>query len=145
MEFISPDIVKFKQILILKTGLDSLLGQLAEEKANEIYREIQAGSSFDKYLEVYLDDDNSTKIGGLSFDIWLRDDASTEEGYGTDFFTAVFRLDEGERSGLLESNIGYHIVEIIEKIPLAILELDDEVPPQNIVTMWETLQEYCVY
>ena len=89
----------------------------------------------EKYLEVFLDDDNSTKIGGLSFDIWLRDDISIEEGYGTAFFNAVFRMDEGERSGLLESNIGFHIVEIIEKIPLAILGLDDEVPPQNTFTV----------
>jgi parvulin-like peptidyl-prolyl isomerase len=137
MEFISPDIVKFKQILIFTKDFDSTIAGLAEDKANQIYREIQAGSSFDRYLEVFLDDTNSTKVGGLSFDIWLRDDDNTKTYYGNSFFTEVFRMDEGERSGLMESNIGYHIVEIIEKIPLAVLGLDDDVPPQNTFTVRE--------
>ena len=137
MEFISPDITKFKQILIITKSLNADMAEMAEDKANEIYREIQAGSSFDKYLEVYIDDADSTQVGGLSFDIWLRDDQDTQDFYGTTFFNTVFRMEEGDRSGLLESSVGFHIVEIIEKIPLAILGLDDEVPPQNNFTVRE--------
>lgn len=142
MEFISPDIVKIKQIMIVTKGLDSTKTQMAEEKANEIFRQIQSGTSFDRFLEVYLDDTSKTKVGGLSFDIWLRDDEGTEQGYGTAFFNTVFKMQEGDRSGLLKSNIGYHIVEVIEKIPLKILNLDDEVPPQNNFTVREYITNY---
>jgi parvulin-like peptidyl-prolyl isomerase len=142
MQFISPDIIKIKQIMIVTKGLDTSKTQMAEAKANDIYRQIQSGTSFDRFLEIYLDDTNKTKVGGLSFDIWLRDDQGTEQGYGTTFFNTVFKMSEGDRSALLKSNIGYHIVEIIEKIPLKILSLDDDVPPQNNFTVREYIGNY---
>ncbi len=40
-----------------------------------------------------------------------------------------------ESSGVLQSNIGYHIIRITEKIPFRLLGLDDPIPPQNASTV----------
>jgi parvulin-like peptidyl-prolyl isomerase len=40
-----------------------------------------------------------------------------------------------ESSGVLQSNIGYHIIRITEKIPFRLLALDDPIPPQNASTV----------
>ena len=36
---------------------------------------------------------------------------------------------------MLQSNIGFHIIRITEKIPFRLLGLDDPVPPQNLSTV----------
>jgi parvulin-like peptidyl-prolyl isomerase len=40
-----------------------------------------------------------------------------------------------ESSGVLQSNIGYHIIRITEKIPFRLLAMDDPVPPSNATTV----------
>jgi parvulin-like peptidyl-prolyl isomerase len=44
-------------------------------------------------------------------------------------------MDVGEISGVLQSNIGFHIIRVTEKIPFRLLALDDPIPPQNKSTV----------
>ncbi len=137
---VSPEMVSFKQILVLTRGLNNDQEEQARQRASEIYRQLQNGTSFDKFLEVYLEEGGKTKIGGLSFETWRRDDANNRVTYGRSFFQSLFRLEEGERSDVLESNIGYHIVEIIEKIPFRVLDLDEKIPPKENLTVREYIR-----
>ncbi len=132
--FVSPEMVRFKQILLLTAGLPPADADRARTKADEIYRAIQAGTPFDKFQEVYLDG-IAARVGGLNFDIWRRDDENKRVTYGKTFFDALFEAKAGKLQGVLQSNAGYHIVEIIEQIPFTVLGLDDKIPPQNAMTV----------
>ena len=48
-------------------------------------------------------------------------------------------MDVGEISGVLQSNIGFHIIRVTEKIPFRLLALDDPIPPQNNSTVREQI------
>jgi parvulin-like peptidyl-prolyl isomerase len=132
--FVSPEMVRFKQIVLLTTGLPPADAEKARARADEIHRSIQSGTPFDKFQEVFLDG-ATARIGGLNFDIWRRDDEKKRVTYGRTFFDAVFDAKVGPVIGVLQSNAGYHIVEIIEQIPFAVLGLDDRIPPQNAATV----------
>ena len=54
---------------------------------------------------------------------------------GKDFFDAPFRMKVNESSGVLQSNIGYHVIRITEKNPFRLLALEDPIPPQNSSTV----------
>ena len=131
---VSPEMVSYKQIFISTRNLSSGDADKAKRKMEQIYRELQNGESFDKYLEVYLDG-NPRKAGGLSFETWRRDDTAQKLTFGKNFFDTVFKLKKARRSRILKSNIGYHILEIIDKIEFKVLSLDDKIPPKNTMTV----------
>jgi parvulin-like peptidyl-prolyl isomerase len=138
---VSPEMVRFKQILLVTSGLEAAKAESARKRADQIYRAIQNGESFDKYQEVFLEGQAADRIGGLSFETWRRDDESKRVTYGRDFIETLFSLPAGNRSGVIKSNVGYHIVEVIEKIPFKVLELDDPIPPQNAKTVRQYITE----
>ncbi len=132
---VSPEMISFKQIMLVTKGLKADQEAMAKRRADEIYREIQNGAAFDKYLEVYLEGNSTTKVGGLSFETWRRDDATQRITYGKSFFDDLFKINAAERSGVMKSLIGYHIVEVIERIPFRVLNLDDKIPPKDTATV----------
>jgi peptidyl-prolyl cis-trans isomerase SurA len=133
--FISPEMVRFKQIFInpalVATPAEK---ESAKKKAQSISREIKAGASFDNYWEVY-DETGRIKIGSLINGALRRDDDKTEETFGSAFFNSVFSLKQGEVSDVLVSKAGYHVVAIIEKFPFKVLSIDELIPPQNSMTV----------
>jgi len=138
--FVSPEMVRFKQIVVRTQGLDEAEAAKARETAEKIFMELESGASFDKYQEVFLEG-SKTLIGGIVFDTWRRDDPRKPVEYGKGFFDTVFKLKEGSRSGVLKSNYGYHVVEVIEKFPFAVLGLDDKIPPQRAVNVREYISD----
>lgn len=138
--FVSPEMVRFKQIVLRAQGLEAEDAGRAGEMANEIFRELESGASFDKYQEVYLED-SRTLIGGIVFDTWRRDDQRKQIEYGKSFFDSVFKIGEGARSQVLKSNYGYHIVEVIEKFPFTVLTLTDKIPPQRVISVRDYISE----
>jgi peptidyl-prolyl cis-trans isomerase SurA len=136
--FVSPDMLRFKQILLLTTGLSAADADRVKARADEIYRAIQSGTPFDRYQEVYIDGVNA-RVGGLNFDIWRRDDESKAVTYGRSFIDSVFDTKAGQVKGVLQSSVGYHIIQVIEQIPFAVLGLDDRIPPQNAMTVREQI------
>jgi peptidyl-prolyl cis-trans isomerase SurA len=133
--FVAPDMVRFKHIYIDTRNLAS-----AEEKdkartrAEEISRELRNGASFDDLVVKYSDDKNSRYKGG-DFGYLRRDDQARRQLLGKEFFEAPFKMNVGEISGVLQSNIGFHIIRVTEKIPFRLLSLDDPIPPQNNSTV----------
>ncbi len=133
--FVSPDMVRFKHIFIDTRALGgSDERDKAKARAEEIYRELRNGASFDELVVKYSDDKSSRYQGG-DFGYLRRDDQARRQLLGKDFFEAPFKMEVGEVSGVLKSNIGYHIIKITDKIPFKLLGLDDTVPPQNKTTV----------
>jgi parvulin-like peptidyl-prolyl isomerase len=133
--FVAPDMVRFKHIYIDTRNLSSAEEKnKARERAEEIYRELQHGASFDDLVVKYSDDKNSRYKGG-DFGYLRRDDQARRQLLGKQFFEAPFKMDVGRVSGVLQSNIGFHIIRVTEKIPFRLLALDDPIPPQNNSTV----------
>ena len=73
------------------------------------------------------------------FNTFFRNDAQRRQLLGTAFFDAIFKLKKGETSGVLQSNLGYHIVQVTEKLDARLLGLADKLPPQNTMTVKEAI------
>jgi len=137
--FISPEMIKVKQILVVTQGLSADIAEKYKKKIDEIYDKIvNKGASFDDYFEVYIEGQKD-KIGGLDIGVWQRDDEKKKALYGKDFFADIFKIKAGGISNVVKSNIGYHFYQILEKIPFQTLGLDDKIPPQNTQTVREKI------
>jgi len=133
--FVAPDMVRFKHIYIDTRNLASADEKAkARARAEEIARELRNGASFDDLVVKYSDDKNSRYKGG-DFGYLRRDDQARRQLLGKEFFEAPFKMDVGEVSGVLQSNIGFHIIRVTEKSPFRLLALDDPIPPQNNSTV----------
>ncbi len=133
--FVAPDMVRFKHIFIETRNLASAAEkEKARTRAEEIARELQNGAAFDDLVVKYSDDQSSRYKGG-DFGYLRRDDQARRQLLGREFFEAPFKMDVGEISGVLQSNIGFHIIRVTEKIPFRLLALDDPIPPQNKSTV----------
>ena len=49
-------------------------------------------------------------------------------------------MDEGETSGVLRSNVGFHIVRVVDKVSARILGLDDPVNPMSESTVRDQIR-----
>jgi len=133
--FVAPDMVRFKHIYIDTRNLASADEKnQARTRAEEISRELRNGAAFDDLVVKYSDDKNSRYKGG-DFGYLRRDDQARRQLLGREFFEAPFKMDVGQISGVLQSNIGFHIIRVTEKIPFRLLALDDPIPPQNNSTV----------
>ena len=133
--FVAPDMVRFKHIYIDTRNLaDKQEKDKARERAEEISRELKNGAAFDELVVKYSDDKTSRYKGG-DFGYLRRDDQARKQLLGKDFFDAPFRMKVNESSGVLQSNIGYHVIRITEKNPFRLLALEDPIPPQNSSTV----------
>jgi peptidyl-prolyl cis-trans isomerase SurA len=84
----------------------------AKEKIDAVYAEIKSGKSFVDMAKIHSDDVNTKRNGGeLSY---LT--AMLPDGY-YEFENAMYTLDEGEVSEPVRSNIGFHLVQVIDKRP----------------------------
>jgi len=135
--FVAPDMVRFQHIYIDTRNLASKDEKdKARQRAEDIYRELRNGASFSDLVVKYSDDRNSRYKGG-DFGYLRRDDQARKQLLGRDFFEAPFKMKVGDVSGVLSSNIGFHIIKITEKLPFKLLGLEDPVPPQNASTVRE--------
>ncbi len=138
--FVSPEMVRFKHIFIDTRNLRTEAERAkARKRAYEIYKELENGASFDDLVLKYSDDKASRYNGG-DFGYLRRDDLARKQLLGKSFFEEVFNLKVGQISGVLKSNIGYHIVKIEEKIPFKVLGLHDKIPPQDKVTVYDQIK-----
>lgn len=84
----------------------------AKEKIDAVYAEIKSGKSFVDMAKIHSDDVNTKNNGGeLSY---LT--AMLPDGY-YEFENAMYSLKEGEISEPVQSNIGFHLVQVIDKRP----------------------------
>ncbi len=111
----------------------------ALQRAQDILKELKAGAQFSDLVMKYSDDTASKYNGGI-FGSLMRSDAQHRQLYGAAFFDAVFKLKKGETSGVLQSNLGYHIVQVTDRFDARLLGLDDKIPPANKNTVREVIK-----
>lgn len=112
--FTRPESVRAKHILISTVdssgkSMDSQEKKKAEEKARGILEKVKSCEDFDKLMNAYSEDPGLKQYpNGYEF---------TRGQMVREFEEAAFSLKAGETSGLVETQYGYHIIKVEEKIP----------------------------
>jgi len=133
-EFTIGDIVEFKHIFTKtydKTTKEAR--DAARKKIDDVALRLRNGESYEDLVVKYSEDDKTAKAGGYAGFLQV-DKADLRQSYGAGFIDAIFDLDEGQVSGVLQSSMGYHIIKIIRKITSKLYALDDTTPPDYRVT-----------
>ena len=139
--FVQPDMVQFKHIFFDTRNVNEASARLAvRERAERVHRELMNGASFDQLVRTHSEDAESHDSGGLFGTYLRRDDQATSQLLGREFFEAPFGMDEGETSGVLRSNVGFHIVRVVDKLTARILGLDDPVNPLSDSTVRDQIR-----
>jgi foldase protein PrsA len=139
-KFFMDDMVTLRHIFIDTRPLSSKEDKdKAEKRAEDIVKELKAGGAFADLVMKYSEDTKSKYRGG-EFGNFFRSDAQARQNFGSAFFDAVFRLKKGEVSGVIPSNIGFHIVQVANRLDAKLLTLDDKVPPMNQQTLREAIK-----
>jgi len=99
--------VDISHILMLVKPSDEALSK-AYEKANRILEQIKNGADFAKLAELYSDDPASAKRGG---DLGLI----SRGDFVPEFEAAAFNLKDGEISDIVQTQFGFHIIQMIER------------------------------
>ncbi|HVO39156.1 MAG TPA: peptidyl-prolyl cis-trans isomerase, partial [Spirochaetia bacterium] len=61
--------------------------------------------------------------------------------FGKDFFDDVFKLKQGDTSGVIQSNLGYHIVQVVSRSDARLLGIEDKIPPLYQLTLREYIRQ----
>jgi peptidyl-prolyl cis-trans isomerase SurA len=99
--------VDISHILMLVKPSDEALSK-AYEKANRILEQLKNGADFAKLAELYSDDPASAKRGG---DLGLI----SRGDFVPEFEAAAFNLKDGEISDIVQTQFGFHIIQMIER------------------------------
>ena len=138
--FFADDMVSIRHIFIDTHLLTSKEDRdKAAKRADDIYKELKAGAAFGDLVMKYSDD-TSSKYKGGDIGMLQRSNQQQKQFYGSDFFDSVFRLKKGETSGVIQSNLGYHIVQVVSRFDAKLLTLDDKVPPTYQMTVREYIK-----
>ena len=132
--FYSPENVKLSHVFIEKTG-DEAKDQESAQLLIDVAQQIKQGEiTFEQAVQLYTTDLDSKKVGG---DIgWLTiDNKVARQGFGDDFTNTVLNMGTGEISGMIESNVGYHIVKVTVHNPGKILGLNERINPEDPTTV----------
>jgi peptidyl-prolyl cis-trans isomerase C len=128
--FVQPDMVQFQHIYFDTRQHAEASARLAvRERAEAVHRELLNGADFGAMVREHSDDEGSRAAGGTFGTYLRRDDRATSQLLGAEFFEAPFAMEVGQISGVLRSNVGFHIIRVTDKVQAKILGLDDPVNP----------------
>ena len=137
-KFSNPEMVRYSQIFISTLNKSGSQISDAERKAEEAYLKYEKGTaSFEKLVSDYSDDQAAKYRNGDSGYISYNDQTATAY-LGRVFMSELFSLSNGEVSGVIKSNVGYHIVKITDVREAKLLTLDDQIHP----SVQQTVREY---
>ncbi|MFW5747334.1 MAG: peptidylprolyl isomerase [bacterium] len=133
--FINPEMVRFGQIYRDTRNLSASEKNRARDLMEEILADLRSGkATFDEMVMKYSDDTQSRYKGG-DVGFLAINDKNSKQLLGKDFFDAAFSTPEGKTTGIIESNIGLHILHISEKLSARLLGLNDPVNPSTTETV----------
>ena len=95
--------------IVLRPKISEEQRQLAIDKLTNIrQRIVEGGEDFAELAKVFSDDFGSARIGG--------DLGWTKRGkFVPEFEAAAYKLDEGEVSKIIESEFGFHLIQLLER------------------------------
>ncbi len=138
--FTNPELVRINEVFIDTRGLSSENKQKARERAELALRQIRNGEiTFEEAVLQYSDDSQSRYTGGEK-GFFARNDPRAQ-AYGDDYIDAIFEVDEGKMSGIIQSKIGYHVVKVTDHRDPKLLTLDDPINPLEQQTVRGFIKE----
>jgi len=95
--------------LVIKPTVTELQKDIALELANDVRSKILSGRSFCSMTALYSDDvSTKSNCGELP-------EFGKNDGYVREFVAAAFKLQDGETSEIIETQFGYHIIEMMKR------------------------------
>ena len=107
-EFKTPEMVKARHILIKVGSISGTEKEALKAKAENILQKIKDGEDFSK-LASEFSDDQATKVKGGDLGFFVRGRMVKS------FEDVAFSLKNGEVSGIVETQYGYHIIKVDER------------------------------
>ena len=91
-----------------------------QEEAQQVLSQVQAGADFATLARTYSQDSSTRENGGDLgyFPRGVLTSSAVEE--------AAFQLQPGQVSGIIPSPLGYHIIQVIDRVP------EQEISPENM-------------
>jgi parvulin-like peptidyl-prolyl isomerase len=132
-EFEEPEMVHVRHILFMTIDpqtREPLADDVVAAKlklANDVLAKARAGADFAKLAEQYSDD-TTTKVNGGDLPPFARASADPRHAMVPEFEAAAFALTNNQISDLVKTVYGYHIIQLVEKIPAKKLALTDKIP-----------------
>src|SRR5581483_1047159 len=121
----TPERVKVRHILIKTQGKPKDEAPKLKAKAEDILKQLQHGANFAELAKKDSDDTGSAEKGGELG--WIVRGQTVPN-----FEKTAFSLKPGELSGLVETEYGYHIIQVEDK-QQAHTQTFDEVKPQLLM------------
>jgi parvulin-like peptidyl-prolyl isomerase len=136
--FINSEYINLSHIFISKS--DPAV-QNPKEKADSVYRQFEYGTKNYDALVLEFSQDESSKFLGGDIGWFAIDDAVSRQIFSDSFFDALFLLETGDISKVLESKTGYHIVKILDHTYPKLLSLGDPLSPDNAMTVRQYISQ----
>ncbi len=133
-QFVHKDMIRFRQILVQFKQNDQITKAESRNKARDLLQRVQTkGDTISELAPLYSDDPQSKARGG-DVSYIPKGLEQLENVFGKAFFDNLFALKEGQIT-MLESNVGYHIVEIIDIREAGLYKLDSEILGKKGITV----------
>jgi len=117
-DFRTPERVKARHILVMTMDKPKDQTDKLKAKAEDLLKQVKAGGDFAKLAEKNSDDTSSAKNGG---DLgWVVHGQMVPE-----FEKATFALKPGETSGIITTQYGFHIIQVLERESARLKPLDE--------------------
>jgi parvulin-like peptidyl-prolyl isomerase len=132
-EFEEPEMVHVRHVLFMTVDpqtREPLADDVVAQKlklANDVLAKARAGADFAKLAEQYSDD-TATKDNGGDLPPFARASADPRHAMVPEFEAAAFSLTNNQVSDLVKTVYGYHIIQLVNKIPGKKLALSDKIP-----------------
>ncbi len=140
-EFFTDDMVRVRHIFIDTRGIPGQADRdRAMARAKDIARQLDAGASFDD-LQMKYSEDTATKYSGGDLGVIDLVDPDREKFFGKPFLDQLFTMRKGDRSGVIVSNVGFHIVLVTDRYPAVLLGFNDLIPPNFQTTVKDYIKQ----
>lgn len=141
-QFTNPAMIRFDHLFFdLRNRSDAQIRD-ARQRATAMARQLDRGTvTFNQLLRASLDD---VTYSGGDFGYLVRGDQSAQQQLGRSFVETVFDLEEEEVSGVVESNIGLHIIRVTDRRSPRLLQLNDPLLPGERTTVRDQIVAFIV-
>lgn len=140
-EFVIPRTIRYQYLIMSTTKMTGDEKKAARQKMLDFQKLIKSGgkTAFDKLMEKAAED--TTYEGGDIGTYVTKNDARLKRFFGPGFAEALFKLNTGEFSDVLETNIGYVIACITYKKGVTLPGLDEAVRPGESTKVRDAIRD----
>ncbi|WGK68421.1 peptidylprolyl isomerase [Candidatus Haliotispira prima] len=142
-QFVHKDMIRFNQILVQFKSVEKESQKAVKNKAEDLLKRVKNNGEKIADLAPLYSDDPQSKARGGDVSYVPRGLEQLEQVFGKKFFDVLFGLSKGDIR-ILESNVGYHVVEITDYRAAGLYKLNSEIPGTNGVTVKDYVRNMLV-